>query len=128
MTTFSVTFYTADRYACHDIEAATTEEALQRARQLWETDPYELDFDSYDDLQALQTISIEDPDQASSFEWATPEFTVANYAYALLDALEKALVALNEAPRFKLPSLDTDSYALASECARVIALAKGGDA
>lgn len=48
----------------------------------------------------------------------------------LLDACEKALVALNTAPRFKVPALDTadgkmDSYTIASLLDRAIRLAKG---
>ena len=43
----------------------------------------------------------------------------------LLSALEKALTALNTAPRFKVPKLSTDSYAIAAECGRAIAKAKG---
>jgi len=44
----------------------------------------------------------------------------------LLTALEQAVQALNTAPRFKVPHLDTDSYAIASICDRAIAKAKGG--
>jgi len=47
-------------------------------------------------------------------------------ASELLDALEKAVEALNTAPRFKVPGLDTDSYAVAAICDEAIALAKGG--
>jgi hypothetical protein len=44
----------------------------------------------------------------------------------LLAALEQAVAALNTAPRFAVPSLDTDSYAIAALCDRAIAKAKGG--
>ncbi len=44
----------------------------------------------------------------------------------LLAALEQAVAALNTAPRFRVPSLDTDSYRIASLCDRAIAKAKGG--
>ena len=52
------------------------------------------------------------------------------YAPALLEACERALTALNTAPRFKVPALDTgtekmDSYKIASLLTRVIALVKG---
>ncbi len=44
----------------------------------------------------------------------------------LLDALEQAVQALNTAPRFRVPHLDTDSYKIAAICERAIAKAKGG--
>ena len=46
----------------------------------------------------------------------------------LLAALEQAVQALNTAPRFRVPHLDTDSYAIASICGRAIARAKVGAA
>ena len=42
----------------------------------------------------------------------------------LLRALGKALAALNTATRFAVPSLGSDSYTIAAECERAIALAK----
>jgi len=47
-------------------------------------------------------------------------------APALLAALKQALAALNTAPRFDVPSLDTDSYRIASVCDRALAAATGG--
>jgi hypothetical protein len=44
----------------------------------------------------------------------------------LLNAVEQALQALNTAPRFRIPHLDTDSYEIAAACGRAIAKAKGG--
>jgi hypothetical protein len=44
----------------------------------------------------------------------------------LVAALEQAVAALNTAPRFRVASLDTDSYRIASICDRAIAKAKGG--
>jgi hypothetical protein len=41
-------------------------------------------------------------------------------------ALELAIQALNTATRFRVPHLDTDSYAIASICDRAIGEAKGG--
>ena len=50
--------------------------------------------------------------------------TVAN----LLAVLQQALTALNTAPRFKVPSLETDSYRIASLCDAAIAQTKRGAA
>ena len=44
----------------------------------------------------------------------------------MLAALEQAIAALNTAPRFPIPSLDTDSYRIAALCDVAIAKAKGG--
>ena len=47
-------------------------------------------------------------------------------APTLLEALQQAVAALNTAPRFAVPSLDTDSYRIAALCDLAIAKAKGG--
>jgi hypothetical protein len=44
----------------------------------------------------------------------------------ILAALEQAVEALNTAPRFRVPVLDTDSYVIASTCGRAIRSARGG--
>ena len=46
----------------------------------------------------------------------------------LLAVLQQALTALNTAPRFKVPSLETDSYRIAALCNAVIAKTKRGAA
>lgn len=43
----------------------------------------------------------------------------------LLEACREALAALNTAPRFKVPSRDTDSYAIAVRLEKAIAKAEG---
>ncbi len=43
----------------------------------------------------------------------------------MLVALQQAVAALNTAPRFKVPGLDTDSYAIAALCDRAISKARG---
>jgi len=42
----------------------------------------------------------------------------------LIAVLQQALTALNTAPRFKVPSLETDSYRIAALCDEVIAKTK----
>jgi hypothetical protein len=46
----------------------------------------------------------------------------------LLAALTQAVAALNTAPRFSVPCLGTDSYAIAAICDRAIGKARGGAA
>jgi hypothetical protein len=42
----------------------------------------------------------------------------------MLPVLEQTLAALNQAPRFRIPGLELDSYGVAALCERVIAKAK----
>ncbi len=44
----------------------------------------------------------------------------------LLGALKQAVAALNQAPRFAVPGLDTNSYKIAAVCDKAIARATGG--
>ncbi len=59
-----------------------------------------------------------------------PPARLLSAAPALLEACELALAALNTAPRFRVPALDTsegktDSYQIASLLSSAIKLAKG---
>lgn len=65
------------------------------------------------------------PDGERIAEWLSPALRLRLAAEDLLYTLEKALTALNTAPRFKVPKLSTDSYTIAAECGRTIAKAKG---
>jgi hypothetical protein len=47
-------------------------------------------------------------------------------AVLLLATLEQAVQALNTAPNFRVPHLDTNSYEIAAACDRAIAKAKAG--
>jgi ribosomal protein L37AE/L43A len=44
----------------------------------------------------------------------------------LLDALQQALTALNTAPRFAVPALSTNSYAIARNCEQAIKASREG--
>jgi hypothetical protein len=55
-----------------------------------------------------------------------PSDHAGNPAPEVIAALEQAVAALNTAPRFRVPLLDTDSYRIAALCDRAIAKAKGG--
>lgn len=50
---------------------------------------------------------------------------LADAAPDMLATLEKAVWALNAAPRFRVSGIDTDSYAIAAACDRAIAKARG---
>jgi hypothetical protein len=51
--------------------------------------------------------------------------TLLGASPAMLVALERAVVALNTAPRFRVPNLDTDSYEIAATCDQAIRAARG---
>ena len=46
-------------------------------------------------------------------------------AWLMLEALDQALTALNTAPRFAVPSLDTNSYKIAALCEAAIRETRG---
>jgi hypothetical protein len=73
----------------------------------------------------VEEIVVDDPDGERVAEWVSPDLLLRLAADDLLDALEKAVIALNTAPRFKVAKLSTDSYAIAAKCGRAIAKAKG---
>jgi hypothetical protein len=66
-----------------------------------------------------------DPEAPDVAEQAEANAQLIRTAPDMLSALELALEALNEAPRFRIRGLALDSYGIASRCTRVIARAKG---
>jgi hypothetical protein len=124
--TYRAEFFTAADFAARDFEADSPQEALQLARQFYDQNLSELEFRSYDEIEPLDQIQIWDPECGALALWQSEDFSLRQAARELLLALTKALAALNAAPRFPVPSLNTDSYAIASICERAVAQAKGG--
>lgn len=87
------------------IEAESSEAAAERAENCEWSDANEIDCQTHDITVCDITLVSGPP---------------------LIAALQQALAALNSAPRFRVPSLGTDSYAIAALCDRAIAGAKGG--
>jgi hypothetical protein len=124
MTTYTVYFRTDAESASHDIMADTPEQALALAHEL--DAPGELWFDPYNGIMPVNEIVVCDPDGKKVAGWRDDDLRLRLAAQDLLDALEQAVQALNTAPRFAVPHLDTDSYKIASVCDRAVAKAKGG--
>jgi hypothetical protein len=127
LTTYTVTFRTDLNYATEDITAPCPEAALKRARAIADDRARvaDLDFQPYTDDVPVEDIIVNTPDGDRVAEWLSPDLLLRLAAEDLFNALEKALTALNTAPRFRVPRLDTDSYAIATACGRAIAKAKG---
>ncbi len=125
MTTYTAYFHTDGGYATCEFKAEKPEQALALARQLCEADPSELTFQPYDDAMPVNEIEVRGPEGVGFAKWRDEDFSLRLAAHDLLAALTRALAALNTAPRFGVPSLGADSYAIAAECGRAIAKAKG---
>jgi hypothetical protein len=127
LTTYTVTFRTDGGSATEDIDAASPEAALAEARAIADDRDrlFELDFEPYSDYVPVDEIVVDDPDDERVAEWVSHDLLLRLAAPDLLAALEKALIALNTARRFKVPKLDADSYAIAAACDRAIRRAKG---
>ena len=126
MTTYEALFHTDGGYAIRQLEADTPEQALAIARQLGEADPSQLAFQPYDGAMPVTEIEVCGPEGVGFARWRDEDFSLRLAARDLLAALTRAVAALNAAPRFRVAGLDTDSYAIAAECDKAIAMAKGG--
>jgi hypothetical protein len=127
MTTYTAYFRTDAEFACHEVEADTPELALSKARKRHADDPSTLWFEPYDGMP-VNEIAIQDDDGNEVTVWLDDDLRLRLAARVLLEALEQAVAALNQSPRFSVPGLDTDSYRIAAVCDRAIAEAKGGAA
>ena len=126
MTIYTAYFRTDTDFASHAIEADTPQRALIDARILYDDGTLNLCFESHDYCVAVNEIEIRDNEENRIALWRDDELRLRLAARVLFDALEKAIAALNQAPRFAVPALGTDSYAIAAICDEAIAEAKGG--
>lgn len=128
MTTYTVHFHNDAAWASRDFKAATPQKALIRARKALDEGSLDLCF-MPDDIPAdVNEILVNDDDGNERAVWYDDTRRVYRAAHDLLAGLKQAVAALNMAPRFAVPSLDTDSYRIAALCERAIAKAKGGAA
>jgi hypothetical protein len=127
LTTYSVSFRTEQDLAFEEIDAPSPEAALAEARAIADDRDRlaNLHLEPYAGFGTVDEITVESPEGETVGEWLSPDFLQRVAAGDLFTALEKALVALNTAPRFKVPKLSSDSYAIAAECGRAIAKARG---
>jgi hypothetical protein len=118
-------YYSKDgEYALHDFQADSPEQALELARELYEQNPCPLEFNSCNITSPLDYIKISDAENNRLVFWESDDMRLHQAAEELLEALEAARVALNTAPRFKVPTLGCDSYQIAARCDAVIAKAR----
>ena len=119
-------YYRSDQdWTSRDFEASTPAEALALARNFYDERSLELDnFRSHDEVASVNVISIESSACIELALWLDDDLRLRRAAPDLLAALEQAVTALNRVPLFRVPSLDTDSYAIAATCDRAIARAR----
>lgn len=122
MTTYTAYFHTDAHWSRREFDAAAPEEALALARRYADEDPGRLDFEPYD-LDPIHEIAIKNDDGNELAVWQDDDLRLRLAAGPMLDALRHALAALNTAPRFKVPGLAMDSYAIATQCEQAIGLA-----
>jgi hypothetical protein len=127
LTTYLVTFRTESDAASEKIDAPSPEAALAEARAI--NDHRDrlsaLRFEPYPAYTPVEEIIVDTPHGERVAEWLSPDLLLRLAARDLFSALQKALTALNTAPCFAVPVLGADSYAIATECRRAIARAKG---
>jgi hypothetical protein len=120
MNTYRVYFRSDLQWGREDIDAETPAQALAIARQRAD-DITSLCLDYYEPFDnPINEIEICDDDHDDLAVWQDDDLRLRLAARDLLGALQQAVTALNIAPRFKVPSLDTDSYAIAAVCDRAI--------
>jgi hypothetical protein len=88
MTTYTAYFRTDAEFATRDIKAATPEQALKKARRLYDNDPLDLMFESYDDNQPVNEIAIRDADHNEVAVWLDEDLRLRLAARDLLEAAE----------------------------------------
>jgi hypothetical protein len=116
MKTYTATFRTDAEFATREIKAATPEQALKKARRLYDDDPFDLMFESYDGGMPVNEIAIADADYDELAVWRDDDMRLRNAARDLLDAAE-LVVARWERGDLAAAVRDLDA---------VIAKAKGG--
>jgi hypothetical protein len=123
MTTYTAYFRTDAEFAYYDFEAETPEQALALARKLYEDDPSELDFETYDSGMPVNEIAIRDADANELAVWQDEDLTLRLAARDLLDALTD-LVERDRAEAASCGFSD-DEMSWLEDARRAIAKAKG---
>ena len=125
MTTYTVHVYREMRLVYPGIEATSVEAAAHLASQKPTSEA-----DKVEDAEGRTFAALVDVEGDTEYEQSrcidTDDGRLLDAAADLLGAIAQAVAALNTAPRFRVPSLGTDSYAIAALCDAAIAKAKGG--
>jgi len=123
MTRYTADFRTDANYATHAFEADTPEAALRLAQALYDDEPDQLWFESYDEGQPVVEIAIHNSDGDQVALWQDDDLRVRLAAHDLLAALELCADCLADLAR-----LDdgTPSISALNDARDAIAKAKGG--
>jgi hypothetical protein len=87
MKTYTAYFRTDAEFATREIKAATPEQALKKARRLYERDPLDLKFESYYEALPVNGIAIQDADHNELAVWRDDDLRLRLAARDLLEAL-----------------------------------------
>jgi hypothetical protein len=122
MTTYTVNFASDAEFASRNFDAETPEQALALARKLYEDEPSELWFESYDGMD-VNEILVYDADGNELAVWYDADMHLRLAAQDLLEALEAVC---------DLPADDTGDRTIPAgfldQARAAIAKAKGGAA
>lgn len=90
MTTYTVTYRSATRWAEQTIRARTPQAALAKARKAFADDPLSLDWETYehDGQEWLEEMTISNDRGAELASWLSEDCYLSLAARGLLDALE----------------------------------------
>jgi hypothetical protein len=101
MTNYKAYFHSDGEYAIHRFEADTPEQALALARQLYDDDPSELMFYSYDDNMPVNEIQIIGPKGDELALWRDENLWLCLAAGDVLTALQAIFKWWTETPAFR---------------------------
>jgi hypothetical protein len=88
MKTYTAYFRTDAEFATREIKAATPEQALKKARRLYDRDPLDLQFESYYEAMPVNGIAIQDADDNELAVWLDRDLHLRLAALDLLEAAE----------------------------------------
>jgi hypothetical protein len=88
MKTYTAYFRTDADFATRDFKAATPEQALKKARRLYDRDPLGLEFESYYEAMPVNEIAINDANDHELAVWYDDDMRLRLAASDLLAAAE----------------------------------------
>jgi hypothetical protein len=128
MTTYTATFRTDAEYATYEFKADTPQQALALAHQLYDDDPLELMFQSYDGGMPVNEIEIIGPSEGNPLAlWRDEELWLQLAARDLFTALQAVFTWWTETRPSRDGEDDMATELFDAMCA-AIAKAKGGAA
>jgi hypothetical protein len=96
MTTYTAYFRTDAEFATCEIKAATPEQALKKARRLYDRDPLGLEFESYYEAMPVNEIAINDANNHELAVWLDEDLRLRLAASDVLEAAELVVARWSE--------------------------------